>query len=63
MAKFSFSVDSVNITPRTYNSIDLDVVIDNSDLYGIVWDMVCSLRNSHKQDLFDMLKDEGYGND
>lgn len=62
MARFSFSVDSVNVTPRTYNSIDIDVDIDKGDLYGIVWDMVCSLRNNEKQDLFDMLKDEGYGN-
>lgn len=63
MASFSFSVNSVNVTPRSYNEIDINVDIDDRNLYGIVWDMVESLRNSYKQDLFDMLKDEGYGDD
>lgn len=62
MAKFSFPVDSVNITPRSSNSIDIYVDIDNENLYNAVEGMVYALTDREKQDLFDMLKDEGYGN-
>lgn len=63
MASFSFSVESINITPRSYRDIDVDVDISDTDLIDIVVDMTDSLSNTDKQDLFDKLKDEGYGND
>lgn len=63
MASFSFPVDSINISPRTYSCVYVDVDIDNGDLLDLVMDMTDSLSNSDKQDLFDKLKDEGYGND
>lgn len=63
MASFSFSVDSVSVTPRGYNCVYVDVDIAASDLLDLVTDMTDSLSNADKQDLFDKLKDEGYGND